>query len=115
MKHVLVSGASGFLGKQVVRLLGQNKNLFLHTLVRNRQHSSIPLSQKRTACHECDITDSGSVRAAHASIGHIDAIIHMAAYVQRTKDEDILSEMVATNVLGTTRLLDEFGHGIKRL
>jgi nucleoside-diphosphate-sugar epimerase len=90
---VLATGASGFLGRAVVRALQQNGH-DVRTL--QRRPSGVPGADD----HRGSVTDPDATSAAVAGV---DAVVHLAAKVSLAGDP---AEFHAVNVEGTRTLLD---------
>lgn len=99
----LLTGASGFLGKRLIeRLSKEGHEVFV---LARRQ----PDDLAGATFVKGDITDKQQLAEAAQASGQIDAVIHLAANVPKTKDEDVASAMCEVNVVGTVNVLEAFG------
>jgi UDP-glucose 4-epimerase len=106
---VLVTGASGFLGESLVgRLLDDGDEV----VVIGRSEAKERANEKYTFV-KADITDNQALQEVHKNFPAIDTIVHLAALVPKTKDEDVAPAMFDANVRGTINLLETFGDGLK--
>lgn len=64
---------------------------------------------------QADITDLAALREVAGRHPKIDTLVHLAAAVPRTSDEDRPSTMACVNVAGTANLLEAFGAGLRRV
>jgi nucleoside-diphosphate-sugar epimerase len=102
--HVLVTGASGFIGACLVRRL-VNAGRSVHVVLR----SSTPPARlagigRHITAHQADLRDADAVRRVVAACKP-DVIYHLAAYGTHPDQRD-RSAILANNVLGTANLLD---------
>lgn len=98
IKHALVTGANGFIGKHLVkRLLSQGVKV--HILVRSRK----VLFPEEVVVFEGDISDTNVVNKAVAGA---DTIIHLAAKAHDFSGKDNIKDYFTINVEGTRNLLD---------
>lgn len=103
-RPVLLTGATGFLGREVARELAGH-GYALHALAREesrREVVAVPVTW-----HTGDLTDRASVEAAVAAVaatGDEPALVHAAAVISY-RDEDAALQR-AVNVEGTRVLLD---------
>jgi len=102
---VLLTGASGFLGRRVADLVVAGG----HDVVSIGR--SVPDQPGRDAIHfiRADLTDAGDVRRAAAEAGDVDSIIHLAAMVPKNAGQDEAATAFATNVMGTVHVFGAFG------
>lgn len=97
MKKILVTGASGFVGKAVIDSLLSNCNFEIHAIVRKQL-----CSQTQVKCHVCDLMDYESVCKV---VGEIkpDYLIHLAWDVNHAtylhSDENLLWVAASLNLL----------------
>lgn len=104
MKY-LVTGASGFLGQDVASRLTADGDSEVVILSRSAD------GNERPGCtfFKGDITDVATLEACQAAHPDIRRIVHLAALVPKTKDEDQAAGMDEVNVRGTINLLEVFG------
>ncbi|MBK8096664.1 MAG: amino acid adenylation domain-containing protein [Planctomycetes bacterium] len=76
-RHVLITGANGFFGRQVVAALRQRTSARITALARR----DLPADDERTRWLAADLTqpDLGLTRSAHQSLAGVDAVFHVAA------------------------------------
>jgi nucleoside-diphosphate-sugar epimerase len=102
--RALLTGASGFLGSQAARRLAES-DFELAAVGRRRPE----LDDLDLRFVEADLTHLASLRAARASIGPVEKIVHLAALVPKTQADDEPGPMYEVNVEGTLNLLTAFG------
>lgn len=101
---ILLTGASGFLGKKLIdRLLEEGHGVACIT------YSNEPDNVKSI---EADITKLNSLRKVKQEVGEVEAVIHMAANVPKTAEQDQLLAMTNINIEGTANILEVFGQDI---
>lgn len=108
---VLVTGAAGFIGSNLVHLLARERPewsitaLDLLTYAGNLKNLSTLLDSKRVSFARVDIADQSAVNSLFEQ-ERFDVVFHLAA--ESHVDRSIISslEFVRTNVLGTQVLLD---------
>lgn len=117
---VLVTGAAGFIGSNLVHFLAQERPnwqitaLDLLTYAGNLKNLSSVLDSKRVSFVKLDIADDKAIRRLFEE-AKFDLVFHLAA--ESHVDRSIMSslEFVRTNVLGTQVLLDAArAHGVGR-
>lgn len=107
MSRYLVTGATGFIGRHLVRVLSQAGH---DVEVLCRKDPNPPLLGTRVKVHRGDVLDAQSVRAA---AGGCDGLFHAAGRVSRDPDEG--EAMHRLHVEGTQTVLDAARDaGIKR-
>ncbi len=104
MKRVLVTGATGFIGSNLVRRLLHDGSE-VHVLIRN-DHITWRLRdiESDLRVHLGDVEDEDAVGEA-LSVAHPDWIFHLAAHGAYSSQTD-QKRMVLTNVVGTVTLLE---------
>jgi nucleoside-diphosphate-sugar epimerase len=102
---VLLTGASGFLGRRVAKLVAGDG----HEVVSIGR--SAPNQRDPTAVRfiSADLTNPGDVRRAAGEAGDVDSIIHLAAMVPKNAGQDDAATAFATNVMGTVHVFGAFG------
>lgn len=106
---LLITGGSGFVGRQFL------KDAPLDWQIMYLGRSEI---QGASACWlQCDLSDSISCeKAARQATGEsYDAIVHLAAFVPKTADQDTLSNAVSGNITATINLLNYFGDKTEKI
>jgi len=99
MNNILVTGATGFIGKHLVRKLLERTNLSIRILA--RRTSSIPeYFDKNCEIVIGDLSDGKNIRKATADM---DCVIHLAAVVSSQNKHDQVKKV---NINGTKILLD---------
>ena len=108
MKTILICGATGFIGKNLVHHYSQNKNYKVKAVYNKRP----PYQVENVSWIKCDLRDPDGVRAA---LEDVDIVMHFAATTTGAKD--IVSKPyihVTDNVIMTSYLLREaFEQGIE--
>lgn len=108
-KHILLTGGSGFIGSNFVRLVMAQRpgvkitNLDALTYSGNPENLSDLESDSRYRFVKGDITDAAVVERL---IGECDAVVHMAAESHVDRSIMDAKPFVLANVLGTQTLLD---------
>lgn len=100
MMNVLVTGANGFLGRQVVHVLAGSYNVYMLDREESRTDAGQPV--------RCDITNYDDILSSLES-AHIDYVVHCAALAHfrgRRYSED---EIYRVNMIGTENLVRYFG------
>jgi NAD(P)-dependent dehydrogenase (short-subunit alcohol dehydrogenase family) len=111
--HYFVTGATGFIGKRLVKSLLARRGATVHFLVRDGSESKLPalydywgVSNKRAVPVSGDLTtkklgvSSDNIKALK---GHIDAVYHLAAVYDLSADEE---SQVRVNVEGTRHMVE---------
>ncbi len=93
---VLVTGATGFVGKHLIQFLLGQKGLEVYGLGR---------SQGKNNFYECDITDLNRVREVISQVKP-DRIFHLAAQSSVPVSWNLPVETMKTNVMGQIHLLE---------
>jgi nucleoside-diphosphate-sugar epimerase len=107
-RRVLVTGATGFVGRHVVRRLVE-RDAFVKALVRDPEKAERLLPRPGVELIRGDITDSEAVRAA---CSECDFVFHVAGVIAGTGNED---RMEAVNVRGTQTVADAaLAEGVRR-
>ena len=95
--NILVTGATGFIGSNLVKRLSQNSGNKIFALVREGADVS---RFNDISVIKCDILDKDRLQEAIASM---DVVVHLAAIKLNYKDKDVI---FSTNVQGTRNLLE---------
>ncbi|MCX8004262.1 MAG: SDR family oxidoreductase [Burkholderiaceae bacterium] len=115
-----VTGASGFIGKRLVRKLLAHRGSVVHFLLRPDSRDKVPalldywgVDEKRAVPVEGDLTQPalGLSRSALRALGRIDHVFHLAAVYDLKADAE---RQVVANVEGTRNavaLANELGAG----
>jgi nucleoside-diphosphate-sugar epimerase len=105
MESILITGGGGYLGSELARyLIGSNYALHLADLRFNRLSTELANRGNALWCHSLDITDYQSVDELCKRVNP-SHIFHFAAFIDRSRDPDILPKMLDINVRGTLNLL----------
>jgi len=107
---ILVTGGSGFLGKRLIELLLADH----HEVIALGRHPFV-INAPGFRFVTVDLLDRDELTKGHADLPKIDTIIHMAALVPHTKDEDQAAEMCNVNVRATINLLETFGVDVQNI
>lgn len=113
---VLVTGATGFLGLNLVRLLLEDEGLRVHALCGRRKVSDV-LGPLPESCREynADLADVDAVRALLAEVRPA-LVAHLAGKVDLSRDNAVAKACVRANISGTLNLLEACrGLGVARL
>ena len=108
---IFVTGATGFIGSNLIPVLAQNQNINIIGLVRDKKN----LPKYRNV--EYILGDVLNVGALKEKLGQIDVVIHTAgrAHVMREKAIDPLHEFRKLNSIATAELAKLAAHcGVKR-
>ena len=112
MKHMLVTGATGFIGRRLVTEL-RRQSLSVRALVRDAGRAGM-LSSHGVSLHEGRVEDSSSL---HGLCAGIDTVFHLAGYAHAdaaSKSASVLHQTIT--VEGTRGLVNEaIRHPVKRL
>lgn len=99
--NILLTGGSGFVGRRFLDIASSDWRIT--TLGRTKLECSNSVI--------CDLSDKISVREAANVLKDslFDAIVHLAAFVPKTAEEDTIENAVAGNITATVNLLEFFG------
>jgi len=113
MMRILVTGANGFVGKSLCRLL-QTKGYFIRGVVRR----AAKYPQLTNISELCLVGEIGPETDWQDALENIDVVIHLAARVHVMKDRSLnpLSEFRKVNVAGTEQLARQaVSAGVRRM
>ena len=88
---VLLTGGTGFLGKQFLKRLLQNEDLEICYLISRKK---LPLIHEKIQSIQADLTQSNSISMLQESIGPIDHVVHLAG-----SQDDYLQNVITTEFL----------------
>jgi NAD(P)-dependent dehydrogenase (short-subunit alcohol dehydrogenase family) len=115
--HYFVTGATGFIGKRLVKSLLARRGATVHFLVREGSEGKLPalydywgLSDKGSRARAIPVTGDltgkklgVAAEAMKAMKGHIDAVYHLAAVYDLSADEE---SQVKVNIEGTRNMVE---------
>ena len=104
---VLLTGASGFLGRRVHALLRERGEEVI-TLGRSAA-PHVPALGRHIRATLRTYGPSFELERAREAVGEVDWICHLAAYVPRDRGRDRAEVALLTNVLGSVALFEAFG------
>ncbi|MEL7304059.1 MAG: NAD-dependent epimerase/dehydratase family protein [Pseudomonadota bacterium] len=113
--HVAVTGANGFIGREVVRQAAAQSDWMFTRIVRHitERDAFLPAVDRTRACG-----DIGPETNWLRTLRNVDVVIHTAAraHVLEEKNADPAAAFHATNVAGTRRLAEDASRaGVRRL
>ncbi len=99
--NILLTGGSGFVGRRFLDIASSDWHIT--TLGRTKLECSNSVI--------CDLSDKISVSEVANVLkdSSFDAIVHLAAFVPKTAEEDTIENAVAGNITATVNLLEFFG------
>ncbi|HBB65748.1 MAG: hypothetical protein A2X28_06000 [Elusimicrobia bacterium GWA2_56_46] len=102
--NVLITGATGFIGKELVRrLTGENNSVAV--LVRDKRKAEERLPEA-SGIFAADLTDRGKLEVLAPLIKNADVVIHLAACIDYNAGKEAL---FGVNVAGTANILELAG------
>jgi nucleoside-diphosphate-sugar epimerase len=109
---VVVTGASGFVGRELVAMLGEQTDW--DVVAASREHDRT-WPQRVQVREMPDLTDAGQTRALSALVAGAQAVVHLAALTPgRNEASDILA-FRAANLEGTDRIVRAcMAHDVKK-
>jgi len=110
--NILLTGSTGFLGRNVLELLRKSPHT-IYTL--SHQKDNYKNLVENIIVKKGDISDKSSLIKIKKENLKIDTIIHIAALVPKTKEEDNEILMKKVNENGTKNLLDVFGKELRSI
>ena len=100
---VLLTGASGFVGRHVLnRLLG--RGLRVHTTTRRDAHAAELPEKERAVWHQVDLADADAVGRLVAET-RPDVVLHLASHVAGSRDVSLVRPTFEGNAASTVHLL----------
>jgi len=106
--RVLVTGGAGFIGSNIVRLLGQETGATIVVLDNLSSGYRRNLDGQAVTFVQADVRDASAVREAMTGC---DTVFHLAASVGNTRSIDDPIQDSQINVLGTINVLEAARHG----
>jgi len=108
--NILITGATGFIGRALVRRLVEENNRVV-ALVKDQNKADLSLPAG-IEIHAADINDKKKLAALAPLINRIDIVIHLAACIDYKAGKEFLFR---TNVEGTANILEFAGQlGVKK-
>lgn len=110
-KRIMVTGATGFIGKNICQLLSEIGAVTVGTCfsVVNEKPDSLDSLER------LDLLDVTAIQA-HVVNHRPDAIVHLGAMVTASRDPDLIVPMLQSNLISTINLLDAARtSGVKRV
>jgi UDP-glucose 4-epimerase len=105
MKKYLVTGAAGFIGSHVARILSDSDALVIGVDdFSGGSWENVPVG---VPCLTADLTQSDMVAAIFANNGPFDAVFHLAAYAAEGLSHNIAGFNYTNNLLATVNLVNE--------
>ncbi len=109
MKRVLITGGSGFVGRNLIReLLGRYDDIQVFSMSRSEGMISQLLMECQSDRLKIVMADIRDPEAMQWHLRDIDTVIHLAALKRVDLCEVECRETVETNVIGTLNLLNSF-------
>jgi FlaA1/EpsC-like NDP-sugar epimerase len=109
MKKVLLTGGSGFVGRNVIKTLLEH---YPDAEISSFSRSEGSISQLLTECPDKRLNiimgDIRDPQAVHAALKDKDTVLHIAAMKRVDLCEEECREAASINVIGTMNLLDAF-------
>jgi NAD(P)-dependent dehydrogenase (short-subunit alcohol dehydrogenase family) len=107
MTTALVTGANKGIGLEIVKKL-LAKGFDVHLAARDRERGEKAAADTGARFVRLDVTDAASVRAAAASIDHLDVLINNAAITGGSFGPEKVREVFETNVFGVITVTETF-------
>ncbi|MCP3685659.1 MAG: SDR family NAD(P)-dependent oxidoreductase [bacterium] len=111
MKRILITGATGFIGYELVKALSSKEEI----IVLAREDSNVSaLRRFKVKVVYGDLLDQDSLKNIFEKVGKIDLLYHLACVIGDNDESD--KDIWNSNVSGTRKLLEEaHNHGVKRV
>ena len=97
-KRILITGGSGFIGKHLRKKLS-DYGAIISIIDKNPAHV------KSANVIQCDICDYENLKSAIQDISP-EIVFHLAAYIDRTSEFNVIRKMIDVNLIGTLNLLE---------
>ncbi|MBS3115387.1 SDR family NAD(P)-dependent oxidoreductase [Candidatus Woesearchaeota archaeon] len=112
-KTILVTGGNGHIGFNVLKeVVKKYKNVYvLGRRISNKL--AILIKENNVNIIKCDITDAESLSRFKNDFEKIDVVIHLAAFVPKTKEADNTDTAMKINLIGTMNLAKLVKNGSK--
>ncbi|MBU1292535.1 NAD-dependent epimerase/dehydratase family protein [Patescibacteria group bacterium] len=104
MKKILVTGAGGFVGVALVRVL-ERAGSEVHVTVRKTPDKTFTKWSDKVSIHKIDLLDKNQVGSLFKRI-RPDVVYHLAAVLPKNGDGTTLTELYGANVLIVQNVLD---------
>ena len=102
-KTVVVTGATGFIGRRLIAALGKESDISLVLLSRKVPEKT----SGRIRWLNMGLEQISSSTWSQAGVESIDTVFHLAGYIPKTqKDANDVDQAIKTNALGTQRLIE---------
>lgn len=99
MKKVLVTGATGYIGRRVVALLGRMDDVKVLTLSRNTEKAYELMTYG-------NVEHIGSEEWGRVKEYKPDVVLHLATYSTSGDSEEIIEKLIMSNIMYGTQLLN---------
>ena len=100
---VLLTGASGFVGRHVLTRLLTRDSVRVHATTRRELGAELP-ERDRVAWHQVDLANAGAVTELVQQT-HPDVVLHLASHVAGSRDVDLVRPTFEGNATSTVHLL----------
>lgn len=94
--NVLITGATGFVGQQLISYLNQDKSLELICVVRDEEKAKTLLGYNI----KCVKLDKVSL------LDKVDIVVHLASFLTSRDDKEVISDLINSNVVFGVKLMD---------
>lgn len=98
MKTIVITGATGFVGQNLVRQLSLNDNYKLICIVRNKEKASDVLPHSVCCYYLNELKE-------YVAKGNIDFVINLASYLTSKDDDESIEKVLDANIVYNTRFL----------